>query len=199
MISFISGILKEKFDDQLVIAINENIWLNISAAKTQQYSLDQKINFYTFMHWSQENGPTIYGFQNRLEKQTFMLLIDCNGIGPKAALSILNQSEPDFILSSVQEKNSQNLSKLNGIGNKKAEQIILSLSSKVTKLLNDGTIKISTVNQSYFADLHSVLLSLSYSKQEIESSLNYLRGLDKIPQGFDEALRKALSFLTKNR
>jgi len=199
MISFISGILKEKFDEQLVVAVNENIWLNISATKIQQYNLDQKINLHAYMHWNQDNGPTIYGFQNKLEKQTFMLLIECNGIGPKAALSILNQSEAEFILSSIQEKNSQNLNKLNGIGAKKADQIVLSLNSKVTKLLNDGIIKISTVNQSYFADLHSVLLSLSYSKQEIESSLSYLRGLDEIPQGFDEALRKALSFLTKNR
>jgi Holliday junction DNA helicase RuvA len=127
-----------------------------------------------------------------------MLLIECNGIGPKAALSILNQADSSNIITAIAEKNSNFLSSLSGIGAKKAEQIILSLHSKVTKIINDGIINLAT-GQTYINDLISVLQSLSYSKTEVDQALNYLRSLENKPAGFDEALRKTLSFLTTNK
>ena len=67
------------------------------------------------------------------------------------------------------------------------------------KLINDKVLNLSSISKSYFSDLNSVLVSLSYSRLEIDDSLEYLRNLENPPQVFDEALRKALSFLTKSK
>jgi Holliday junction DNA helicase RuvA len=198
MINFIQGTIIENGNDYQVIALNNQFYLNISVPLTQRKNQGEIANLYTHLHWNQETGPSLYGFESKDAKLVFMLLIECNGIGPKAALSILNQADSSNIITAIAEKNSNFLSSLSGIGAKKAEQIILSLHSKVTKIINDGIINLAT-GQTYINDLISVLQSLSYSKTEVDQALNYLRSLENKPAGFDEALRKTLSFLTTNK
>lgn len=199
MINFIQGKVKDNQAEYQVIAINDNLWLNIFTPINTRKSINQTAELYTYFHWNQENGPSIFGFDLPETRDIFCLLIECNGIGPKAALSILNQTDTGTVINAIYNKDSKGLSKLNGIGPKKAEQIILSLYTKVTKLVNDGKLNLLSEKQNYFADLQSVLVSLSYSRVEIEDALDYLRGMEHAPQGFDEALRKSLSFLTKSR
>ena len=198
MINFIQGTIIENCNDYQVVAINNQFYLNIFVPSLQRKNQGETANFYTHLHWHQENGPSLYGFDSKDAKLVFMLLIECNGIGPKAALSILNQAEATNIITAIAEKNTNFLSSLNGIGAKKAEQIILTLNAKVTKIINDGMINLAT-GQTYITDLISVLQSLSYSKVEVDQALNYLRALENKPAGFDDALRKSLSFLTTNK
>jgi Holliday junction DNA helicase RuvA len=198
MINFIQGTIIENCNDYQVVAINNQFYLNIFVPSLQRKNQGETANLYTHLHWHQENGPSLYGFDSKDAKLVFMLLIECNGIGPKAALSILNQAEATNIITAIAEKNTNFLSSLNGIGAKKAEQIILTLHAKVTKIINDGMINLAT-GQTYITDLISVLQSLSYSKVEVDQALNYLRALENKPAGFDDALRKSLSFLTTNK
>jgi Holliday junction DNA helicase RuvA len=198
MINFIQGTIIENSNDYQVIAVNNQFYLNIFVPQMQRKNTGEIANLYTHLHWHQENGPSLYGFDSKDTKLVFMLLIECNGIGPKAALSILNQAEATNIITAIAEKDSKFLSSLSGIGNKKAEQIILNLHAKVTKIINDGIINLAT-GQTYINDLISVLQSLSYSKQEVDQALSHLRSLEHKPAGFDDALRKSLSFLTTNK
>ena len=198
MINFIQGTIIENCNDHQVVAINSQFYLNIFVPTMQRKNQGEITNLYTHLHWHQENGPSLYGFDTKDAKLVFMLLIECNGIGPKAALSILNQAESSNIITAIAEKDSKFLSSLSGIGAKKAEQIILTLHAKVTKIINDGIINLAT-GQTYINDLISVLQSLSYSKVEVDQALNYLRSLENKPAGFDDALRKSLSFLTTNK
>ena len=178
--------------------MSNQFYLNIFVPVIQRKNIGEITNLYTHLHWHQENGPSLYGFDSKDAKLVFMLLIECNGIGPKAAISILNQAEGSNIITAIAEKDSKFLSSLSGIGAKKAEQIILTLHAKVTKIINDGIINLAT-GQTYITDLISVLQSLSYSKVEVDQALNYLRALENKPAGFDDALRKSLSFLTTNK
>ena len=198
MINFIQGTIIENCNDHQVVAINSQFYLNIFVPTMQRKNQGEITNLYTHLHWHQENGPSLYGFDTKDAKLVFMLLIECNGIGPKAAISILNQAEGSNIITAIAEKDSKFLSSLSGIGAKKAEQIILTLHAKVTKIINDGIINLAT-GQTYINDLISVLQSLSYSKVEVDQALNYLRSLENKPAGFDDALRKSLSFLTTNK
>lgn len=198
MINFIQGTIIENCNDYQVVAINSQFYLNIFVPVIQRKNPGEITNLYTHLHWHQENGPSLYGFDTKDAKLVFMLLIECNGIGPKAAISILNQAEGSNIITAIAEKDSKFLSSLSGIGAKKADQIILALHTKVTKIINDGIINLAT-GQTYINDLISVLQSLSYSKVEVDQALNYLRSLENKPAGFDDALRKSLSFLTTNK
>jgi Holliday junction DNA helicase RuvA len=198
MINFIQGTIIENCNDYQVVAVSNQFYLNIFVPAMQRKNPGETTNLYTYLHWHQENGPTLYGFDTKDAKLVFMLLIECNGIGPKAALTVLNQAESSNIITAIAEKDSKFLSSLSGIGSKKAEQIILTLHTKVSKIINDGIINLAT-GQTYINDLISVLQSLSYSKVEVDQALNYLRALEHKPAGFDDALRKSLSFLTTNK
>lgn len=70
------------------------------------------------MHWNQDQGPTLFGFQSQIEKQTFMMIISCSGIGPKMALSILEQTSAGSFLEMIVENDVKALSNLKGIGAK---------------------------------------------------------------------------------
>ncbi len=155
------------------------------------------------MHWNQEQGPSLFGFLSELEKTVFLLIISCSGIGPKIALAALGELTPAQFLQAIQEGNTKALSSVSGIGAKKAEQMILNLKDKVTKLIQtQGIIGTSdeTNALAQWSNVTQVLQSLNYSKGEIEAAMRYI-GKECAGRSlpFDELLRKALSFLSKSR
>ena len=72
------------------------------------------------------------------------MIIDCPKIGPGIAINILSQISAGQFLEIISSHNEEALSSINGIGPKKAEQIIVTLKSKVAKLLTSGQIKTDT-------------------------------------------------------
>ena len=67
-----------------------------------------------------------------------MLVIGCSGIGPKIALAVLAHLGAQGFVEVVSCGDERALSKVNGIGPKKAEQIIVQLKHKVSKLISSG-------------------------------------------------------------
>ena len=112
--------------------------------------------------------------------------------------SILSQIEPAIFISAIKDENTKILSSINGIGLKKAEQLIFHLKDKVSDLKNLAIINKSL--STYFDEISQVLASLSYSKSEITAAFNYLnKNSEEQNFNFDELLRKSLSFLSKSR
>jgi Holliday junction resolvasome RuvABC DNA-binding subunit len=87
------------------------------------------------------------------------------------------------------------LSQAPGVGLKKAETLIMHCRNKALKLLE----KAPTINQgaTYLKDVHAALESLGYSRQEIGGAFEHIQNQGAIT--FDEALRKALSYLSVKR
>ena len=79
------------------------------------------------MHWNAENGPSFYGFTTPFDKTVFTHIMQCPGIGPKIALTALASIGASGILEAIQCGDIKRLSSINGVGTKKAEQIILHL------------------------------------------------------------------------
>lgn len=160
----------------------------------------QDISVPVHMHWNSDNGPSLYGFSSELERTVFLLITSCSGLGPKIGLAVLHQLSPGAFLQAIQEGDDKSLSSVSGIGAKKAEQIIVQLRHKVTKLIDSGVVLEQGAHESLeqWKNLTQVLQSLNYSRQEIESTLAHLRkegGGAAAP--FDALMRQALSFLAK--
>lgn len=173
----------------------------VQVAQPHLFNQETEKIIYTYLHWNQEQGPSLFGFLSELEKNVFLLIISCSGIGPKIALAALAELSPSQFLQAIQESNTKALSSVSGIGTKKAEQIILHLKDKVSKLLQtqmivDGDSQVLTE----WNNISQVLQSLNYSKGEIEAALRHVgkESAGKHLQ-FEELLRKALSFLSKKR
>ena len=92
---------------------------------------DEKL--YTHTH-VKEDDISFYGFKTENERELFKALISTSGVGPKLALAILSTYNVKDVINIVLDNNSKLFTKVPGLGEKKAQKIILDLKDKVKKL-----------------------------------------------------------------
>ncbi len=90
-----------------------------------------------FIHsqWSQDQGPRLYGFLTRDERKVFTLLQTIQGVGPKAALGVLDVLPPAELAAAVAREDKGAVGRANGVGPKLALRIVTELKGKS---LTDG-------------------------------------------------------------
>lgn len=189
-----------------VVAIREqevtvdvaNMGFAVNVALAQQFELNKQAKLYIHFHWNTENGPSLFGFGQELDRSIFRIIIGCSGIGPKIGLAILADLGAQSFLHAITTEDVQALSKVNGIGKKKAEQIIVHLKHKVADLIGTGAVVTSSVELTHLHDVSQALESLNYSRIEIGRVMDYLKKNTKLDEvSFDYLLRQALSYLAK--
>jgi Holliday junction DNA helicase RuvA len=87
--------------------------------------------------WSEAQGPRLYGFSTREERSVFVLLQAIQGVGPKAAMAVLDVLPPADLAGAVQRGDQALVARANGVGPKLAQRIVLELKGKP---LGDGLI-----------------------------------------------------------
>ena len=198
MIDLISGTIKKIHEKTISIFVG-GFGLHCHTPRPHSLKEGATVELFTYMHWNADKGPTLYAFDNELERTTFLMIIDCPKIGPGIALNILSQIEAPNFLEIITSQNEAALSAINGIGAKKAEQLVMQLKHKVAKLIASGTIK-TDAQQDFvqWQNISDVLTSLSYSKQEITGAIKYL-GKEYGDQNYplDKLIRAALSYLSQ--
>lgn len=79
-----------------------------------------------------EDAHVLYGFMTAAERDLFRLLIhNVGGIGPKLALNILSGMDPTAFRGAVATGDVKALSRINGVGKKTAERIVVELRDKI--------------------------------------------------------------------
>lgn len=99
-------------------------------------SVSGSVFLHVHTHWTAENGPSLYGFLSHNERDAFRFLMGATGIGPKAAMSIIDTLGLEPALLAILNKDTKLLSSCQGIGKKSAEQLHISLSDKVETFCN---------------------------------------------------------------
>ncbi len=80
--------------------------------------------------WSEAAGPRLYGFLSREERRAFVLLGAIQGVGPKAALGVLDVLPPADLAAAVAREDKAAVARANGVGPKLALRIIVELKDK---------------------------------------------------------------------
>ena len=91
-------------------------------------------------HIIREDAQSLFGFITLDEKRLFEMLVDVNGIGPKSAFGLIAHLGHQGVIQAITMENSNMLKEAPGIGKKSAEQIVLSLKDKITKLTGGFTL-----------------------------------------------------------
>jgi Holliday junction DNA helicase RuvA len=78
-----------------------------------------------------EDAYDLYGFREKSRKELYLQLISVNGVGPKAAMSILGVDSEDEIRRAIAEGDTKLLSSASGVGKKVAERVVVDLKNKV--------------------------------------------------------------------
>ncbi|MFH0898512.1 MAG: Holliday junction branch migration protein RuvA [bacterium] len=197
MIDHVTGVIKE-INDKIVILQTGPFCLALHVPNSKGLYKDSQAALYTYMHWNAENGPSFFAFQTQLERKVFLLIITCPKIGPSIASGILSTFSASQFLEIVSTHDEAKLSTISGIGEKKAEQIIVQLKHKVQKMLSSGQFVLEA-QESFvqWQNVNDVLASLNYSNQEISKAMAYLGEKYKGQNcALDQLIRAALSFLS---
>jgi holliday junction DNA helicase RuvA len=80
--------------------------------------------------WTQEAGPTLYGFPTREERRAFVVLTGIQGVGPKAALAVLDVLPPGELAQAVAREDKAAVARASGVGPKLALRIVTELKDK---------------------------------------------------------------------
>ena len=79
-----------------------------------------------------EDAHVLYGFMTTAERDLFRLLVHTvSGIGPKIALNVLSGMNPTAFRGAVANGDVKALSRINGVGKKTAERIVVELKDKI--------------------------------------------------------------------
>lgn len=198
MVDYFIGTVKETHEQEIILDIGA-MGITLQVPQVQSFARESSIKVYSYLHWNTENGPSMFGFASAMDRSIFKIIISCSGIGPKIALAILADLGAQNFIHAISTGDDQALSKVNGIGKKKAEQIIVQLKHKVANLIEAGTVDVSDMKDvAHFNDVSLALQSLNYSRIEIGRAMEYVKKHAK--EGnvtFDVLLRQALAYLAK--
>lgn len=172
MYEYLEGIVTIKNLNYVVIDINGigfKIYTSIKSYE-ELSSIGEKDRLYIYTV-VKEDDISFFGFKNELEREIFINCISINGIGAKKAIAILSTFTFEELSAIVETKNAKELSKVPGIGVKKAEKIIIDLTDKLTNLELVGNISNVEVLELYNKkeNLKLALESLGYEKINLPS------------------------------
>lgn len=79
---------------------------------------------------TREDGTRLYGFLDREEQAAFLVLQAVQGVGPKAALAVLDVLTPAELASACAREDKALVARANGVGPKLAQRIVSELKDK---------------------------------------------------------------------
>ena len=128
-----------------------------------------------------EDGTSLYGFIEVNQRDIFREIISVNGIGTQIGMAMLEEFEVPQLVNAIENKESNLLTKTQGIGKRIAERLIVELRNKLQRFTdNDKTIHENKndieANQfsKYIDEIYLILNSLGYVDNEIKESIKII-------------------------
>lgn len=132
MIAFVRGTVEDLDESSVVLqagGIGYEIFM--PGRSMDRLQMGEEIKIHTYFH-VREDAMLLFGFLSKDDLQMFRLLLNVNGIGPKAALGVLSGMQTDDLRFAILSEDIRTLSKLPGIGKKTAQKLILELKDKIS-------------------------------------------------------------------
>ena len=134
----------------------------------------QKVTLQTHLH-VREDAMTLFGFSEKNELQIFQILISVNGVGPKMALNILSTMPVSSFCSAIINNDLNVIKKINGVGKKTAERLIIELKDKIAKFSPETNLDTTTIPQKHSQNIEDAVLALEqlgFKRPQIQKAIN---------------------------
>jgi Holliday junction DNA helicase RuvA len=143
-----------------------------------------------------DDGWSLYGFTDDVERRFFQRLIGVTGVGPRTAIALLSALGVARGARAVQERNIGLLASVSGIGKKTAERLALELADKLGEF--EAAAVVAAPERGGAADAAlKALERLGYGAAEADRALRQVLADDGGGPGDTETLvRRALQLLT---
>ena len=189
MIASLSGELKSISKSEIVLEVNNiGYLLNVSSRVISSLGdVGSKLFMFTDLQ-VKDDKIIMYGFFNQIDQTIFKLLQSVQGVGPKAALSILSALTLEELILAISSGDKAMISRADGVGSKVAGRIATELLEKVSNLnlINiDQNINIvenskenlnlmnleNHIDTQVVEDAISALVNLGYNRSEVFSAI----------------------------
>lgn len=197
MIDYIQGTVRAVAEQEIsMLPTGSGIGYSITVAQPTQYLQGQQREVFCYQHYTQDHGLQLFGFTTEVDKQLFLLVLDCAGIGPKMALALVAQLDATILLAAIHDHDSKVLSAVPGIGAKKAEQLLLYLKHKTDRLIALAPAGATTGSAAAIAQVGQALAALGYKPQEVQRVVAQLYAtVGTNTATFDELMRAAFTVI----
>lgn len=189
MIAYLSGKIIAKKGELAIIEVNGvGYEAHFSQAGYKKVpEVGEACQIFCYLE-ANERGMKILGFSSFEELESFKIIRNIQGIGPKASQEIVTASSIAEIERQIKDGNITFLDGIPGIGRKKAAKVILELSGQITT--GGGSKKQKAADAD---DAALALARLGFSKTEIKNALSSL------PEGLDlqSKITEALKILSQ--
>lgn len=168
MIAAIEGTLELRGTDWAVIKVGGvSLQVYLPASSLDQLGgIGDKVQLYTHLHWKEDN-IALYGFIYQQELDLFKMITSVSGVGPKMALTMLSDLNPEQLTIAIASGNVDLLTQLPGVGRKTANRLVLELQGKLEK----GWTEISSYLTQGSVEVVAALRSLGYSTSEVTKAV----------------------------
>ncbi|HEX6035839.1 MAG TPA: Holliday junction branch migration protein RuvA [Anaerolineales bacterium] len=136
-----------------------------------------------------EDALTLYGFESPAERELFNTLLGVDGVGPKAALSVLSTLTLDAVQRAVFADETEILNRVPGIGKKTAQKMAIHLKDKLKP--TDALASVAAMTDRD-GEVLAALTALGYSVVEAQAAIQALP--KDAPEDTEERLRMALQY-----
>ncbi len=192
MIAHIKGIVEEKFKNAVIVDVaGVGYEVQVPEQDFESASLGESVKFFTYHH-VREQSQELFGFSSLTAKKLFEMLITVQGVGPKAALSILSIAGGEEARSAIARSDSVFIARATGVGKKIAERVVVDLSDKVglpTSLSAPSGIEPSSAAIS--DEAAEALIALGYTLQDADAALKNVPADLPVSERVRQALRGA--------
>ena len=187
MIASLSGTLKSISKSEIVLEVNSvGYLLNVSSKVISSLGdIGTKLSMFTDLQ-VKDDKIIMYGFFNQIDQTIFKLLQSVQGVGPKAALSILSALSVDELILAISSGDKAMISRAEGVGTKVAGRIASELLEKVSNLnlininqnaniVESSQNNLNLVNETDLSDTNvvedtiSALVNLGFTRSEVFS------------------------------
>ena len=144
-----------------------------------------------FIHTAvREDAITLFGFASAEEKKLFQQLIGVSGVGGKLALNVLSAMPASSFCAAVASGDVKSLSRINGVGKRTAERLIVELKGKLEGI---DPAAAPPERNSAGADAAAALEQLGFRKDLVNKTVNALIAeLPEAERSTENLIRHAL-------
>ncbi len=198
MYAHIKGIASPVLSDRVIIeAAGVGYELYCSANTLRRLVDGQEAKLLTHFHITQDS-VALFGFLTDEERTMFRKLISVSRIGPKVALNVLSVLSPEDVALAVLTDNAAAFARVQGMGRKTAERVILELKGKVDaaeEAVAMPASKDKSSSASMRAEAIAALVSLGYDGAVAGRTVANIADCDRV----EDMITLALKELARSR
>ena len=175
MIAYLSGKIIGNIENQVILKVPSGVGYLLNISHLKAYMVNEHQDFFVW-EVTRENKNDLYAFSNLEDRAWAEKLTKVDGVGPKAAATIVYTLGYQKIIEAIAGAEPEVFNEVKGIGVKTSKKIVLELKGGNTDIQK---LQQSSDNSQMSLDYTEALGNLGYKRGEIVSTISKLKKMGK--------------------